>query len=270
MSGRKWEPVSRTKPCPVCGKPDWCVHVDGGTICPRTPEGSVRDLGDAGYLHLDGTATPRHRTWTRQLREMYPDVGPIAREYFNAADATIHRERLSRLLDVDAGALERLGVGWNAERSAWTFPMSDGRGRIVGIQQRFRETGDKRIMKGHKSGLFEPIGMTDRSLGGVDLVICEGASDTAAALSLGITAIGRLSCSAIQRETVERVRRLSPRSVIVVADNDDPGLKGAEKLLRALDGIARAELRRPPDGIKDLRAWKQAGATAGDITKGAA
>jgi hypothetical protein len=272
MTGRKWERVSRTKPCPVCGKPDWCVHVEGGTICPRTPEGSVRDLGDAGYLHLDGTATARRRPRTWPLREMHPDVGPIARECFNAADAPIHRERLSRLLDVDAGALERLGVGWNAERSAWTFPMSDGCGRIVGIQQRFRGTGDKRlmIMKGHRSGLFEPIGMPDRSLGGVDLVICEGASDTAAALSLGITAIGRLSCSAIQRETVERVRRLSPRSVIVVADNDAPGLEGAEKLLCALDGIAQTELRRPPDGIKDLRAWKQAGATAGDITKGAA
>lgn len=45
--------VSRTNPCPVCGKPDWCLIERGTsprrTICARTP--SNRRAGHAGWIH---------------------------------------------------------------------------------------------------------------------------------------------------------------------------------------------------------------------------
>ena len=267
MTGRSWERVSRSRPCPVCGKPDWCVHVEGGTICPRTPEGSVRDLGSAGYLHVHGDRDRLRLQWSRTVPEQAQDVGDVADRYYLAANTASARTALAARIGVGADALDRMRVGWNAALSAWTFPMRDGRGRVVGIQQRFSSTGDKRIVKGHASGVFEPFHLDVR---GEELVICEGASDAAAALTVGLAAIGRFSCSGTLEETVARVLRHRPGRVIVVADNDEPGLRGAEQLLRRLDGIARAELRRPPHGIKDLRAWTQAGATAGDITKGAA
>jgi len=266
MNGRKWEKVTRSRPCPVCGKPDWCVHVDGGTICPRTQEGSVRDLGPAGYLHVHGDRDAVRVPWSRTVRVEAPDVGDIADRHYLATNAASARIALATRIGVDAAALERLRVGWNSALEAWTFPMRDGRGRIVGIQHRFNDTGAKLVVKGHRSGVFEPAGMDVRD---AELVVCEGASDTAAALSIGLEAIGRFSCSGTIEETVDRIRRHRPRRVIVVPDNDVPGLEGAEKLLRRLDGIARAELRRPPQGIKDLRAWKQAGATAGEIKEGA-
>jgi len=267
MTGRKWEPVSRTKPCPVCGKPDWCVHVEGGTICPRTPEGSVRDLGSAGYLHVHGDRDRLRLPWSRTVPAQAQDVGDVADRHYLASNAASARTALAARIGVGTDALDRMRVGWNAALSAWTFPMRDGRGRIVGIQQRFSSTGDKRVVKGHSSGVFEPFHLDVRR---EELVICEGASDAAAALTVGLAAIGRFSCSGTLEETVARVLRHRPGRVIVVADNDEPGLRGAEQLLRRLDGIARAELRRPPQGIKDLRAWTQAGATADDITKGAA
>jgi hypothetical protein len=267
MTGRNWERVSRLRPCPVCGKPDWCVHVEGGTICPRTPEGSVRDLGSAGYLHVHGERDRRRHLWLRTAPEQAPDVGDLADLHYLATNAASARIALAARIGVGSDALDRLRVGWNAAVGAWTFPMRDGRGRIVGIQQRFKATDDKRVVRGLRSGVFEPFQVDVR---GSELVVCEGASDVAAALSVGLEAIGRFSCSGTIEETVDRIRRHQPGRVIVVPDNDEPGLRGAEQLIRRLDGIARVELRRPPHGIKDLRAWTQAGATAGDITKGAA
>jgi hypothetical protein len=37
MSGTAWPRVSRTHPCPVCGKPNWCLVSADGTaaICQR-------------------------------------------------------------------------------------------------------------------------------------------------------------------------------------------------------------------------------------------
>jgi len=51
---QRFDKVSRDEPCPICGKPNWClIAKDGGAaICPRTPEGAVKDLGEAGFLHL--------------------------------------------------------------------------------------------------------------------------------------------------------------------------------------------------------------------------
>jgi hypothetical protein len=54
--------------------------------------------------------------------------------------------------------------------------------------------------------------------------------------------------------------------VVVVADSDLPGRSGAERL--ATDLLAYSPAVRviaPPNGIKDARAWKNAGATKADV-----
>jgi 5S rRNA maturation endonuclease (ribonuclease M5) len=115
--------------------------------------------------------------------------------------------------------------------------------------------------------VFEPF---ELNVLGAELVVCEGASDTAAALSVGLEAIGRFSCSGTLEETVARIQRHRPNRVLIIEDNDLPGQTGAKQLRDDLDGIARVEIRTPPSGIKDLRDWIKAGASAGDIRKGAA
>lgn len=48
--------------CPVCGHDDWCTMTDDGNavICPRTPGGATKNLGDAGYLHVLHESLTRH------------------------------------------------------------------------------------------------------------------------------------------------------------------------------------------------------------------
>jgi hypothetical protein len=54
--------------------------------------------------------------------------------------------------------------------------------------------------------------------------------------------------------------------VVVVADADEPGRRGAEKLASVLRVyVPGVRVIEPPDGVKDVRAWKRAGATRADV-----
>jgi hypothetical protein len=48
--------VTRSSPCPVCEKPDWCVGGDGWAICQRVESGE--QWGAAGWLHRMGNDSP--------------------------------------------------------------------------------------------------------------------------------------------------------------------------------------------------------------------
>jgi hypothetical protein len=65
--------------------------------------------------------------------------------------------------------------------------------------------------------------------------LCEGPTDTAAALSIGLYAIGRPSCSGGGPDILLAIKRLNIRRLIFVADNDDPGLRGADTLSSMVD-----------------------------------
>lgn len=59
FSGRKIQPskfktVTTKKPCPVCGKPDWCGVTEDGAlaICMRVSDGSLRESGNNGFVHV--------------------------------------------------------------------------------------------------------------------------------------------------------------------------------------------------------------------------
>ena len=58
--------VNKQNPCPVCGKPDWCLVAEDGSaaICKRIKDGSVKSCGDAGYLHIliDRPKGKQHRS----------------------------------------------------------------------------------------------------------------------------------------------------------------------------------------------------------------
>ena len=52
--------VSKQRPCPVCGKPDWCLIARDGSaaICARIAEGSVKQCGEAGWFRPHPAAGP--------------------------------------------------------------------------------------------------------------------------------------------------------------------------------------------------------------------
>ena len=199
-------------------------------------------------------------------------------------------EGLARKWGVSAESLKALGVGFDG--TAFTFPMLDGEGRIVGLRRRFR-TGDKAAVDGSTNGLFIPEASslkTFRSLpcvqggarasalsahrcaegvapGNVQL-ICEGESDTAAALTLGFTAVGRPGATACNAEVVRLLGGCPVAFPCIVADNSDQERAGAERLSDDLvaAGIP-CRVVWPPEGIKDLRKWVRQGLTADELRK---
>ncbi len=77
--GRSWKPVTRDKPCGICGKPDWCmVSLDsagnpGATCCNRISTGSSKKLPGGGYLHIHDTKDEVHgKTQTLLSPSEYP------------------------------------------------------------------------------------------------------------------------------------------------------------------------------------------------------
>jgi len=249
--------VSRRSPCPVCEKPDWClVAADGSrAICQRVE--SDRRAGEAGWLHNLGAArVHRRQPPTVGVQTVGRDFAPYAAEAreFRRSDGPDGVFELSSQLGLSAASLRRLGVGHDGW--AWTFPMRDASGRVIGIRRR-RPDGSKLAVKGSRQGLFIPESL---DCSGTTL-ITEGPTDTAAALDLGFEAIGRPSCTGGVALLVDFVRRHVCRDVVVVADADEAGRRGAEQLAQRLAPLTRLRVIQPPNAVKDLRAWLRSGAS---------
>ncbi|MFC1792732.1 toprim domain-containing protein [Planctomycetota bacterium] len=259
--------VSKKNPCAVCGRCDWCLVAKDGSaaICARIEDGSVKKCGDAGWLHV--------------LRDNVHNVPNVHRGVANSRrvvqNAPLHQEdvhdfllltecnrrqlspeKLTTLaisLGVSEESLMRLAVGWDGV--AYTFPMSGSQGHITGIRRRF-PTGFKCSVPDSRTGLFIPSGFS----ADVPLVIVEGESDLAAALDLGLNAIGRPNCNSKVEMTAKLAR--GREEVVVISDNDAPGITGGEKLAEVLALYCRiVKIVHPPDGIKDLRQWLRRGLT---------
>jgi len=267
----KMQRVSRKTPCPVCGKPDWCLVAPDGSaaICQRVQEGSVKRCGDAGWLHIlieRGANFQRPNKYSGRISIDFgkkKDFGGLAKLCKQQlTESKLHQ--LSNQLKISTESLAKLSIGWDGK--AYTFPMSNEQGRIIGIRRRF-PNGSKVSLKGCTTGLFIPTDLSSEGL----LLICEGPTDTAAALDLGFTAIGRPNCNSCVDMTIEFCKGRS--QIIIIGDNDPPkeggrfpGKEGAEKLARKLLlHCSSVKVIYPPDKAKDLRQWFRAGLTSGQL-----
>lgn len=258
--------VSRRRLCPVCHRPDWCMvskdDPENPPLCICSRMESRIKYGDAGWLHvLDAKRDrrpPRHEV--RIDCRKVEDHGVEARRYAETGLARL--PRLADELSVTVEALRRLRVGWCEQEHCWTFPLFNAAGVCIGINRRLSD-GSKRVFAGHRIGLYLPHDLPLK-MTGQTLLIVEGGSDTAAGLDFGYQAIGRFSCSSGGEEVRRLVRQRQPRRVVIVADADEPGIRGSARL--------RDDLRRfciyisviaPP--AKDLRQWRQDGASVDDL-----
>jgi len=262
---RDFARVTRRVPCPICSHPDWCmVSRDSETnpsraICQRVE--SAKRYGEAGWLHMlreDGAR--RNGAVLRVLAVATPPdprFATLAERYARSLSVPLLGQ-LAGDLGLTSESLRRFDVGWTG--NAWSFPMRNEAGVVVGIALR-RPDGSKLAVTGSKLGLFVP-----RDLGGDRLLVCEGQSDTAAALDLGFSAIGRPGAKSTRRLVCEFARRMAPAQIVVVGDRDDVGQSGALELATAL-AVRCADVRvvMPPEGVKDLRAWKALGARHHDL-----
>lgn len=133
-----------------------------------------------------------------------------------------------RPFDVSLLILNHLNCGWDG--SSFTFPMRNGDNEIIGIQRQFPNR-KKLNVEGSHSGLFIPQFQFDS---GKCVYICEGCSDTAVVLDLGFQAIGRSDSNHGNDFVKTWISNQHIKDVIIVADNDKPGIKGATKLSEEL------------------------------------
>ncbi len=255
--------VSRTKPCPVCGKPDWCSRsADGGlVICMREAEGSKRVIktGPPGWVHVFrvSAAAARSRPIPRSVPKRTADWGPAAARYqgeLTGPRAEAWATGLGLPAELGSVALRQLGCGRMVDRwgESWaTFPMHSGRLKAIGIRRRCLRDGKKLTIKGGQHGLFLDPSVRPAQT----LYVVEGATDAGALLTAlpGSAVIGRPSCSGGLDHLAELLRFRRFGRVEIIPDADRPGLMGAqrcaEELCREFSNIYLA----PAPPTKDLR-----------------
>lgn len=156
---------------------------------------------------------------------------------------------LAQALGVSPEALASLRAVYAKPHRAWAFPMCDAAGKVIGIRLR-AEDGRKWAVRGSRQGIFLPEVEPHPPV-----FICEGPTDTAAALTLGVFAIGRPSCNCGADEIRAACKRFGIFRAVIVADHDAPGQHGAARLARELR--MKWLIWTPP--AKDLRRWLMAG-----------
>lgn len=291
--------ASRVNPCHVCGRDHSCTRSDDGAhFCHRhhgdTAPGyryfGEADGGTWGIFREEndghkrkpkrevpptiqvGTATSPHRVapaaaepkvaitpdWSAIMRQN-PDLDYTCAEY----------------LQVDSGALQRLGVGFlNVGKGCWLHPERNAKGEIIGINRRFRKSdcgvgkADKRVIEGSKRGLtFDPVAW--RTMGAGPILVPEGASCTAALLGAGCRAVGRFNAQGGAELLLELFRDMPEGETIwILSENDgredahgewiETGRDAAKKhakILQARLPLARVFWAEIPDGVKDARDW---------------
>jgi hypothetical protein len=278
---RKWNKVSRHHRCPICGKPDWCLTTGpadspDAVICARIESDKRVGAKGAGWLHRlrddDGWRDrPRQRrVRIEQSAEPIIDFGAMAAEC-EAALGPLNRGVLAAELGVSEESLSRLHVGWSARHHAFTFPMAGADCYYRGIRLR-STSGRKWSVRGGREGLFIPSiydGPSAPFDGPGLLMICEGPTDCAALMDLGFSAVGRPSCTggtSLLLGLILAEGSFVPREIVIMADDDGPGQRGAWHLAMTLVSYAPAvRVISPPVGVKDARQWKREGAARSDV-----
>ena len=178
-------------------------------------------------------------------------------------------------LGVSVDSLKSLEVKFDKKEDCWLIPEHNALGKVIGTQRRFND-GDKKQKYGGKRGLYFASDWSEKQ---GPVLIVEGATDTAAGITLGSAVIGRPANKVpkdLLAELVALLKDIPPEHrIILTAENDEkpdgewPGKEGAidtaEKLAEALDRPITWGL--PQKGVKDLRQWVQAnpGKSGGDF-----
>ena len=269
-----WIRVNRNKPCPICQRADWCSVAEDGSVvcCMREP--SEKECKSGGWIHiLNPDLVQRIKNVFKRQTKKKPLSPQFWHTYLKACRSLTTKSMLCEIVE-DTGlnitTLECMLIGYDKVQNAQVVPMWDGVGRMIGM--RLRSDKAKWCITGSLNGLFWPINIPKQSE--ETLMICEGWTDTGAAIELGFEAIGRFNyCGGT--EYIKSFLKCSRRKVIIMADNDlpkkrtdgsvwYPGMEGAVRLAEAISSItASIKVVQPP--VKDLREWYRYGCTKSDV-----
>ena len=271
-------------PCPQCGGADRFRALDdvaetGGLYCnqcfsERNGDGlsAIQWLNDCTFSgslklvdeFLGGNYSSHIAAAKPAAALKRKSVNAIEPSYLKSLEVNSDEclETLAEELRLGLQSLKALGVGFDTQESVWTFPERNADGIVCGLNRRYPD-GEKKMMFGHKRGLY--FADTWRERPGPVLIV-EGGSDTAAAITLGLAAIGRPSAIVpgdVLPELVELLKLLpSEREIIVLGECDEksdgkwPGRDGAIRTSRELtEALGRPIAWALPKPAKDLRCW---------------
>jgi len=257
--------VSRAYPCPICRKPDWCLVGKSVVMCMRVVSTRTKVLSDGSvaYVHSKDSSHPDVPVEfkSRKPAPVVTDFPGLLSQWARRLGDDVPSLYCSKL-GLPTSAMGLLG----AQRAPWpdtvAFPMRNGSNAIVGVRLR-SGTGKKWAVKGSHQGLFIP--QTDPS---TMAYLVEGPTNTAAALSMGVFAIGRPNNVGGVFDIQALIKNLKIKRVVIVADTDDdkirddgthfnPGADGACSLAEHL-GIPNCTLLLP---VKDMRDFVTLGGT---------
>ncbi len=202
---------------------------------------------------------------TVKIKNVYRERGINWKEQNNIFQQQIGQQSILKLAEawgVSQESLRRIGIGFDTSTSAYTFPMKNWQGDVVGIRKRsFKEIHQKYAAKDSTQGLFIPEGVTPGNL----QIISEGESDVAAALSADFQAIGVPGTGAVIDDVIGFAVQSPVACPCIIGDNDAAGENGAEKLansLLAADIPCRVLI--PPEPYSDMRDWVSKGHLTSD------
>ena len=227
------------------------MFADGWVECMRVQ--SAKPAKSGGWLHWQGqlpsaASPPLSLRFKSQLTTI--NATKLHRGWLAATTPTQLAEFASAL-GLSVAALEAANAAWAAPYASWAFPMCDGHGNTLGIRLRAND-GRKWAVRGSRQGIFiakvppQPW-----------LFVCEGPTDTADAVELGLFAVGRPNCCCGGADIKIFARRHQCHRVVIISDNDKPGLDGARKV--GLEIKLPFAVYVPP--AKDLREFVRLGGT---------
>lgn len=188
-------------------------------------------------------------------------------------------ESLAEKLNVDSQVLYYFGIGYyrddwqfdaasgnggtiygldtreSGDIGSYTIPLFDWQNKVIGVRLRV-DDGRRCGFAGGKNGIIRPSTV---KIDSSPLYICEGESDVAVALDMGLNVIGRPGCNAAVPYIKQFVKR-SYRDVIIISDADDPGVKGAKSLAAEIQDCCKSvKVIMPKRADNDLRGARDSG-----------
>lgn len=224
--------VSKRQPCPICTKTDWCLIGTDLVLCMRSFSTRSKTMADGsmGYLHSINSNIKIDRKPEKKYAAPAINFGKLMWAFCKQTPP----DRLNKFaseIGVTPESLATLRCG-QRDANTWAFPMRDRNYNVVGIRLRTND-GKKFAVTGSKQGLFIP-----RVEAQDTVYLPEGPTDTAAAVSLGVFAIGRPSCNGGVYELIDALTHLKVKRAVIIADTDhdherpdgstfNPGIDGA-------------------------------------------
>jgi hypothetical protein len=262
---------NKRRRCPICGRADWCLIASDSSvaICPRTPQGALRQMGEAGFVHV--LDRDRHQA-NESARKYQPPPQPVIVNWeprIESYERNLDRQSLESLavsLRVRASSLAGLSIGFSHMHDAFTFPMRDANNVVIGVRLR-NIRGEKWSVTSSRNGLFIPTLTAEWWSECPEVYVVEGPTDTAAMLDLQLPTIGRAGCNIGVPMACQFLRG---KSVVIVSNYDEakyrndgsafyPGQEGSAVLADALCGVAKEVRVIYPRKGKDVREWKRQG-----------